>query len=280
MSSNELLDKVWSCKCWFCRLFTRRILSYFLHKASAYAQIPCEKGGVTVSEEVSITKELKELKNAIDELKQAIVEIKTTIADLTGPFSLYRASEEVGKPSAQVTQQIQRTEAEASKPVEKPVEKEAGLPGRRELPQLLTGISEALREERAKRAEVSFKKMLNTMRVLYELRRLYPRSNIETIVRMLEEIRVLSPDEISVLKAAANLVEESLREDISYEENTLMMLTLLKNMGIRSNELEEEAFRVAVDLLAARRQRARELGKSGVTKADERGDNTSVSLQQ
>ncbi|MEM1761434.1 MAG: hypothetical protein QW043_02525 [Desulfurococcaceae archaeon] len=267
--STSLLDCVWRCRCWFCRVFTRRVLSHF---AKFEVAVP-GKGGGAMAQEADLVKELKELKTSIEELKRTIVEIKASIADLTGPFSGYKPVEEA-KPVVEVPLQAppqasaQSTGVEG--PAERTTEKPAVLDRRAEsaekpgFSRVLTGISEVLREERVHIAETSFRKMLNVMKILYELRRLYPKTSIESIIKMLEEIRAFTPEEISLVKASANLIEESLKEGVSHEENVLMMFMLLRQLGVRSEDVEEEALRTVIDVLASKR-RKQVTGEGAVT---------------
>ena len=264
---NELLDKVWSCKCWFCRLLTRRILSRLV-EIEVEGRERLEGVEAVAQGEVDVVRELKELRSAVEDLKKAVVEIKAVLADLTGPFSAFRAVEEAGKPVTRVqVQQIPvQAPVEERAPmvtVEKPVERVEAKPAtvkaerqeERELRQVITGVSEVLREERARVAEAGLKKLLNVMKTIYELRALYPRSSIESIIKMLEEIKLFSPGEIELLKAAVEHVEESLKEGISHEESVLLMYVLMRQLGIKSEDVEEEAIRTVFDVLASKRKK-------------------------
>lgn len=263
---DEYVKSLWDCNCWFCRLVTHRILRCLIK--FKVETINTGEGALTQSD-VDLLKELKDLKNTVEELKKAVVEIKATLADLTGPFGAYRAPEEYEKRSKRlegeqivVSQALPETRAtgEEGLSVSISTKPEQQRPVRvveegRELAKVLEGVGEVLRKEKVRIIETNLTKMLNTMKLLYELRRLYPKASIETIIKILEDMKMLPPDDINLLKATVNLVEESLKENITHEENVLIMYTLLKQLGFRSEELEDEAMRTVLDVLATKRRK-------------------------
>lgn len=259
---DELLDYIWSCKCWFCRLFTRRLLRRLLRFELVKAEAEVTRGLVSQGE-VDVVKELKELKSAVEDLKRSLVEIKAAISDLTGPFSGFRPVEEAERqvPRARVQEVPLAATAPAGgeeKPVEqvaKPITLEVEKPEKKELRQVLEGISEVLREERARVAGTGLRRALNVLKTMYELRKLYPKSSIESIIRLIDEIKMFTPEEINLLRVAADHVEESLKEGISHEESVLMMFVLLRQLGVRSEDIEEEAIRTVFDVLASKRKK-------------------------
>ncbi|MEM3927229.1 MAG: hypothetical protein QXU13_06600 [Desulfurococcaceae archaeon] len=287
MSSKDILRDLWGCDCWFCRLFVLRLLRIIVR----FEPRGVYQGGVAVSQgEVDLVKELKELKTTVEDLKRAIVEIKATLADLTGPFSAYRPLEETEKrviTTQAITAQPARAPIQSEKPSEAveagpvhPSEKPEVSEGK-ELTRVLTGISEVLQKERARITRAGLEKVLNTMRTLYELRRLYPRTSIETIVKMFEEMKLLTSEEVGLLRAAISLVEESLKENISHEENVLMMFMLLRQLGVRSEELEEEVLKTILDVLALkRRKQGGEASIIGMNSNGEEGKNEWVNQPQ
>ncbi|MEM4035502.1 MAG: hypothetical protein QXU97_02660 [Fervidicoccaceae archaeon] len=264
MPDRDSLGDLWRCNCQFCRLFALRLLRRVVKLEYASD----ERGDEAVSQsEVDLAKDLRELKTTVEELKRAMVELKAALADLTGPFSAYKPLEDAERYSAGMQAaapaqpQLERVSMRSEKPSEAatiepghPVEKPGALE-ERGLTHVLAGISEVLHKERARITRTGLERVLKTIKTLYELRRLYPRANIETIVKMLEEMKVLTSEEANLLKTAMNLVEESLRENISHEENVLMMFMLLRQLGVKSEELEEEALRTMLDLLTFKRRK-------------------------
>jgi len=268
---GEIIDEVWPCRCWFCRLFTRRVLNYF---ARGDAVSLCKGGGgevVVASSEADLAKELRSLRDGLEELKRAVAEIKAVVADLTGPYSLYKPPEQPVQQPAQL-QQAPATGGEGAKPISQPVSGGGGevkpstlseAPGATggttrldEFTGALGEISGVLREERARVASYSLKRVIGLIRTIHELRRLYPRSSVESIVTILEKLGVVSDKELELLKASIDLVEEGLKQGVSTEESALMMYLLLKNLGVRDEELEDEAMRVVFQALMVRKVKA------------------------
>lgn len=271
---GEIIDEVWPCRCWFCRLFTRRVLNYF---ARGGAVSLCEGGGgevVVASSEADLAKELRSLRDGLEELKRAVAEIKAVVADLTGPYSLYKPPEQPVQQTAQL-QQAPASGGEGTKSISQPVSggggevkpstlsEAPGVTGLGEITGALSEISGVLREERARVASYSLKRVIGLIRTIHELRRLYPRSSVESIVTVLEKLGVVSDKELELLKASMDLVEEGLKQGVSTEESALMMYLLLKNLGVRDEELEDEAMRVVLQALMVRKVKAGETSTEG-----------------
>lgn len=286
-----VIDRLWPCDCWFCRLFAKRILSCFIRKAIVYeAELrePEALGGeVGVSQEIDVVKELKELKATTSELKSALAEIKAMLADLTGPYSYYKPKEEAER--AQRAQLVPIASAPTAAPAVAPpvvataTEEQAKAPSpetpsaeaqarasqaleevarssTRELKELASVLGEAskvVKEERSVLAGVSLKQAISLLRTAYELLKIYPRSSVERMLELAERLRVLSKEEAEVLRTTINIAEQSLREDITPEESTMLMYMLLKGIGLKEESIEEEVVRTVLSTLSSMRRAKR-----------------------
>ncbi|QOR93801.1 hypothetical protein IMZ38_03885 [Thermosphaera chiliense] len=268
LEAQTALNKIWPCDCWFCRLFTRRILSHYVKSAYVYRVEPrVIPGGETeLSQELDIGKELKDLKNAVSELRSAVAEIKAVLADLTGPYSYYKPKEEV-EPTQHRAEQVAVTPAgvggapgPSAEPgrAEKPVEKQLKPSGKgfEELVDILSEAGRVVREEREAFTSISLKQTINLMKMIYEVRKLYPKASVERILDLMEQLRIVSKEEASILRTTINIVEQSLEENITPEENTLLMYMLLKNLGIREEGVEDEVMRTVLKTLALQRTKS------------------------
>jgi len=281
-----VLDRLWPCDCWFCRLFAKRILSRFVRRAIVYeAELrePEALGGeVRVSQEIDVVKELKDLKATTSELKSALAEIKAMLADLTGPYSYYKPKEEaeraqraqlvpvapapVAAPAATPSAVATATEERAEAP---PAEARARAPraleevarpstrGLEELASVLGEASKVVKEERSVLAGVSLKQAISLLRTAYELLKIYPRSSVERMLELAERLRVLSKEEAEVLRTTINIAEQSLKEDITPEESTMLMYMLLKGIGLKEESIEEEVVRTVLSTLSSMRRAKR-----------------------
>jgi len=285
-----VLDRLWPCDCWFCSLFTKRVLSRFVRRAIVYEAGPRAPeaplgGEVRVSQEVDVVKELKELKSTTSELKSALAEIKALLADLTGPYSYYRPKEEVEQagPRAQVPiapaavaegRAEGPVQARAPRTPEEAVAKPSAPGGLEALASILGEASRVVKEERSVLAGVSLKQAVSLLRTAYELLKLYPRPSVERMLELAEQLRVLSKDEAAVLRTTLNIAEQSLKEDITPEENTMLMYMLLRGIGVKEESIEEEVVRTVLSTLSSMR-RARRPGLSvergGASAREEQG---------
>ncbi len=251
-SLEELLDKLWPCKCWYCRLFTRRILKYFIAKAIVEKPIieekPLEVKVVsTTTTSMDVTKEIAELKKGFDELKKAIAEIKALLSDLTGPYSYYKPPEEE-KP---VKKKEEITSTEKGAGINIVERKPKTIPSEEE------GVSETVKhkEERTRLASSSLKQTITIIKTLYELRKMYPRSSIEALLKLIEALNIIPRDEVELLKTSMEIVEESLKQGVTPDESVILLYMLLKNLGIRDESLEEELTRTMLKTLTIMRKK-------------------------
>jgi hypothetical protein len=314
VEARRLVDDVWPWRDWYSRLIAKRILSHFISKA--YVPISesttASRGGGVLGQEVDLVKELKELKATVSELANAVAEVKAILADLTGPYSLYKPREEA-KPQATVQTQVQQapsmpettvtaprvveeTRREGAQVAEKPEVKPAPQATRpppsgfEELAGILGEAGRVVREERAALAGASVKRTLTLMSIIYELMKHYPRSSVERVLDLIEQLKIVSSEEAKLMKATLDVVDQSIRENITPEENTLLMYILLKNIGVREEALEEEVLRTVLKALTTLRREGRhtlEVAKKGETEGGkdnsmggEGGGNKWESLQQ
>jgi len=277
-----VLDMLWPCNCWFCRLLTKRILSRFVRRALVYEAGPHAPeaplgGEVMASQEVDVVRELRELKATTSELKSALAEIKALLADLTGPYSYYRPKEEAERvqqlavsatategraegpeAGAQAQSQVQ-AQARAPRAVEGVAAKPSAPRELEALADILGEASRVVKEERSVLAGVSLKQAVSLLRTAYELLKLYPKSSVERMLELAEQLRVLSKDEVAILRTTLNIAEQSLKEDITPEENTMLMYMLLKGVGVKEESIEEEVVRTVLSTMSSIR-RARKSG--------------------
>ena len=275
-----VLDMLWPCNCWFCRLLTKRILSRFVRRALVYEAGPHAPeaplgGEVMASQEVDVVRELRELKATTSELKSALAEIKALLADLTGPYSYYRPKEEAERvqqlavsataaegraegPEAGAQSQVQ-AQARAPRAVEGVAAKPSAPRELEALADILGEASRVVKEERSVLAGVSLKQAVSLLRTAYELLKLYPKSSVERMLELAEQLRVLSKDEVAILRTTLNIAEQSLKEDITPEENTMLMYMLLKGVGVKEESIEEEVVRTVLSTMSSIR-RARKSG--------------------
>jgi hypothetical protein len=247
-------------------------------------------GGVVASNELDVARELKALKEGLEELKRSLAEVKATIADLTGPFSLYKPSTEALQqpvPSAQPqptpeSRRVSTVEEKRSGVVEEGelVTEKPGERGGQAVREVEGGFERVLgelgrvvREERARMTSYSMRRLIGLIKTVYEIRQMYPRESVESIITVLEKLGVISDKELELLKASMDLVEGSIKQNVSTEETTLIMYMLLKNLGVRDEELEEDATRAVLQALmvkrmGARKESASDSGESGKGDSD------------
>ncbi|MEM4434431.1 MAG: hypothetical protein QXY95_05895 [Thermosphaera sp.] len=272
LDAGMYLDEVWPCNCWFCRFFTRPILSYFIK--SAYVEEVETRGGgergeEIVSQELDIGRELKELKSTVSELKNAVAEIKAALADLTGPYSYYKPKEEADQPLQVARQPAISAEGspagsvgkEGRRGQEVETEKAQGK-GLEDLVDILSEAGRVVREEREALTGMSLKQTISLMKMIYEIRRLYPKSSVERILDLMEQLRIVSKEEAGILRTTINIVEQSLQENITPEENTLLMYLLLKNLGVREESIENEVMKTVLNAASVLRTRAKPAAES------------------
>ncbi|MEL9908607.1 MAG: hypothetical protein QXP97_01605 [Desulfurococcus sp.] len=296
---GETIDSIWPCKCWFCRLFTRRVLGYFIKRdlqELGYTGMAGRGGGVVASNELDVAKELKALKDGLEELKRSLAEVKAVIADLTGPFSLYKpptetlqqqapspqpqsASESRGVSTGEERRSgvVKESEFATEKPGERggQVVREAGGGFER----VLSELGRVVREERTRMTSYSMKRLIGLIKTVYEIRQIYPRESVESIITVLEKLSIISDKELELLKASMDLVEGNIRQNMSTEETTLLMYMLLKNLGVRDEELEEEATRAVLQALMVKRMGARKESASDSGESS-KGDSDKWASQQ
>ncbi len=268
LEAQSVIEKLWPCDCWFCKLFTRRILLHYVKSAYVYRTQPrvVPGGEYGLSQELDIGRELKDLKNAVSELKNAMAEIKAVLADLTGPYSYYRPKEEAemaqtrpeqvatAPPGVSTMAEATSEAGKGGKTVEKPPKTGGG--GFEDLVDILSEAGRVVREEREALKGVSLKQALSLMRMVYEVRKFYPKASVERILELMEQLRIVSKEEANILRTTINIVEQSLSENITPEENTLLMYMLLKNLGIRDEAVEDEVMKTVLSSLALLRARA------------------------
>lgn len=271
MAEQELLDTIWPCRRWFCKLFARRVLGYFISKSIVSRSMPNEgeEGELPMtSTEIDLVKEIKDLKNTVQELKTSLAEIKAVLADLTGPFSLYKPSIEEKREVQAVPSSIVQKEAlvhvaeskeESGRPMHHQAESvKPETRGIEEIVPVLEKARRVIKDERGKLAGVTLKKVIGLLRTLYEIRKLYPKTNVEDIVNLLEKLSIINSEEAIILRTTMNMVENSLRENVTPEENVLLTYLILRNIGVRDEELEEEVLRTVMESLHTRRKSPKE----------------------
>ncbi len=332
---NSVLDKIWPCKCWFCRLFSRRVIKRFIEvisKPGEEAEVVEEMsaGGV---ESMDVVKEITELKKGFDELKKAIAELKALLSDLTGPYSYYKPPEEekpvkkkeeitsaekrVGikiverkpetvpseetvvsettKPKEEISYEEKKTyppptpeERFMLKPREKGVEHEYVKPpiGEKmeaspEILSMIHSVQEAVKEERSRLVSTSLKRTITIIKTLYELRKLYPRSSIEALLKLIEALNIIPREEIELLKTSMEIVEDSLKQGVTPDESVILLYMLLKNLGVRDESLEEELTRTMLKtLMIMRKNTLSQKEPVGLKTGAEGGNNKWASQQQ
>lgn len=259
-----------------------------------------------MGEEVDLLKEIKGLRSELEELKRALAEVKATLSDLTGPYSYYKPPVETekrvkpgeivgvergGETTAPTSieksvekereEEVSREEVrgEERREIEKPAEaRTEAREAREEFLPLLRGVQEAIMEERERVVSTSLDRVVTIIKTLYELRKLYPRSSIEGLVKLLEKMNIVSSRELELLKASMEVVEESLKTSTSPEENIMLLYMILKNLGVRDEKLEEEVTKSMLRTLALMRRR----GSRREESSDEtrKGDSNKWEYQQ
>lgn len=240
------------------------------------------------SSEVDVAKELKELKNTIQELRSALVEIKAALADLTGPFSMYKPPVEEKRTQVGATLGMPASVEEPTRALElkeeptKPTPSiEQTKPGREveEITPILREAQRIIREEGRRLAGVTLKQIINLLKTLYEIRNLYPKSNIDDVINLLEKLSVISSGEADILRTTMNIIENSMRENITPEETIVMAYLILRNVGVREDVLDEELTKLIMQFLSARRGKQKH-GESSEKKTSNGGLNEWGSQQQ
>ncbi|GEM_PF-1180655 len=150
-----------------------------------------------------------------------------------------------------------------------------------ELLSMIRSVQEAVKEERSRLASSSLKQTITIIKTLYELRKIYPRSSIEALLKLIEALNIIPREEVELLKTSMEIVEESLKQGVSPDESVILLYMLLKNLGVRDESLEEELTKTMLKTLMIMRKETRsqkEIG--GLDTSAEGGNNKWVSQQQ
>ncbi len=275
-------------------MLTRRVLEE-LHKQAeeVKAALAEAKTETPVTEIDELRKEISDLKKNLEELKEVVAEIRASLSDLQNPFAMLspppQISSEAMVPQAPEKQRTEEKTGLEEKPeikvpvsgggegLSRVVRKEeeyrakTGFAGEKEylsledLRGLISEIGKAIREEveekptrRGKTMDV--RRVIRILKTIYSLRKALPKESIENIVKLAEILGLITSDDKEVLDTIMSLVEDALKQDLTPDEQILVLYILMKNLGYVDENLEDEILKIVSGVILSKKKKVKETG--------------------
>ena len=240
-----------------------------------------------------LRKEIKELKSSLEELKEVVAEIRASLSDLQNPFAMLSAPPQETIPETKTSSAPgeheaegaieERIEAEVKPEIKIPVsgggegmsktaKKEIGIKTREtmdggkeylsleDLRDLITEIGKVIREEygektvrRSKTMDV--RRVIRILKTIYSLRKALPKESIENIIKLAQILGLITSDDREVLDTVISLVEDALKQDLTPDEQILVLYILMKNLGYVDENLEDEILKIVSGVILSKKKR-------------------------
>ncbi len=249
------------------------------------------KASTSTTELDELRKEIKELKKGLEELKEVVAEIRASLSDLQNPFAMLSPPQETiletsspPAPEEHRTKEVieEKIKSKAKPEIKIPVSgggeemsretrREAGIKtkgaigGEKEylsledLRDLITEIGKAIHEEYGEKTPIRSKTMdvrrvVRILKTIYSLRKALPRESIENIVKLAQILGLITSDDKEVLDTVISLVEDALRQDLTPDEQILVLYLLMKNLGYVDESLEDEILKIISGVILSKKK--------------------------
>jgi len=137
-----------------------------------------------------------------------------------------------------------------------PYEEEKKTVSLEELREMLRELGEVVSEEERKTAKpkLDIRRVIYILKTIYNLRKALPRESIDNIIKLAEILGLITSTDREILNTIGSLVEDALKQDLTPDEQVLVLYVLLKNLGYIDETLEEEIIRIVSDVVISRRK--------------------------
>ncbi len=240
-----------------------------------------------------LRKEIKELKNSLEELKEVVAEIRASLSDLQNPFAMLsppppqetipetktppapgeREAGGVieGEIEAEVNPEIKIPVSGGGKEMSKTAKKEIGIKTKEtmgggkeylsleDLRDLITEIGKAIHEEYGEKTirqpkTMDIRRVIRILKTIYSLRKALPKESIENIVKLAQILGLITGDDREVLDTVISLVEDALKQDLTPDEQILVLYILMKNLGYVDENLEDEILKIVSGVILSKKK--------------------------
>ena len=137
-----------------------------------------------------------------------------------------------------------------------PYEEEKKTVSLEELREMLRELGEVVSEEERSTAKpkLDIRRVIYILKTIYNLRKALPRESIDNIIKLAEILGLITSTDREILNTIGSLVEDALKQDLTPDEQVLVLYVLLKNLGYIDEALEEEIIRIVSDVVISRRK--------------------------
>ena len=137
-----------------------------------------------------------------------------------------------------------------------PYEEEKKTVSLEELREMLRELGEVVSEEERKttKPKLDIRRVIYILKTIYNLRKALPRESIDNIIKLAEILGLITSTDREILNTIGSLVEDALKQDLTPDEQVLVLYVLLKNLGYIDEALEEEIIKIVSDVVISRRK--------------------------
>ncbi len=122
----------------------------------------------------------------------------------------------------------------------------------RELGSAVSKEVEESKEEMPRR--IGIKRMVKILRTIYMLRKALPKESIENIIKLAEIMGLITKEEKETLLSILSLVEDGLKQNMTFDDQIIVLYILLKNLGYEDEELEDELMKIISNLVLSKKE--------------------------
>ena len=146
-----------------------------------------------------------------------------------------------------------------------------------ELREMLKDLGEVITEEERKvtRPRLDIRRVIYILKTIYNLRKALPRESIDNIIKLAEILGLITSTDREILSTIGSLVEDALKQDLTPDEQVLVLYVLLKNLGYIDEALEEEIIRIVSNVVVSRRKIASAIENAAMKREDPGKENPS-----
>ena len=275
-------------------MFTRKILEELRRQAEEVMTALAEaKTDTPVTEIDELRKEINQLKKGLEELKEVVAEIRASLSDLQNPFAMLSPPPQTPSmttgttaPENERIEETEKTWLEEKPKIKIPVSgggeelsrvirKEEGFKAKtrfvgekdylslEDLKGLISDIGRAIKEEVEERSArrgkaMDVRRVIRILKTIYSLRKSLPKESIENIVKLAEILGLITSDDKEVLDTVMSLVEDALKQDLTPDEQILVLYILMKNLGYVDENLEDEILKIVSGVILSKKKKAKE----------------------
>ncbi|NPA98144.1 MAG: hypothetical protein GXO43_02080 [Crenarchaeota archaeon] len=251
------------------------------------------KTDTPVTEIDELRKEINQLKKGLEELKEVVAEIRASLSDLQNPFAMLSPPPQTPSmttgttaPENERIEETEKTWLEEKPKIKIPVSgggeelsrvirKEEGFKAKtrfvgekdylslEDLKGLISDIGRAIKEEVEERSArrgkaMDVRRVIRILKTIYSLRKSLPKESIENIVKLAEILGLITSDDKEVLDTVMSLVEDALKQDLTPDEQILVLYILMKNLGYVDENLEDEILKIVSGVILSKKKKAKE----------------------